>query len=246
MKKLLVVLLSLVMVLTMAGCSKVNPNKKADGVMSYAEYVAAKVDDKVVIEGFVVASQSYWNGATLYVADGDGAYFIYNGQISEEDWKKLGITAGEKYNGLAKEGVKVHVEGFKTEWSGEVEIVDAVVTVIDTEDKYLPKATVVDNAKSAQWLELYANQYVSIKEAKVTKAALYKGDGSGEAGQNVDLYINFEIAGNAFTFCVESYLMNEGTDVYNAALNLKVGDVVTLTGFMFAYNGPQMHITSIN
>lgn len=251
MKKLLVILLSALMIFSMVGCNKkVDPNKKSEGTMTYAEFAAAKVDDKVVIEGFVAASQSYWNGATLYVVDGDGGYFVYcdgkgHVDITEQDWNKLGINAGEPYNGLAKEGVKVHVEGYKANWDGEVEIVDAVVTILDTEDKYFPTAVKLDATKSDKWIEDFGNQYVTIENAKVTKAALYKYDGSGEAGQNADLYIDFEIGGNTFTFVVESYLMYEGTETYNAVLALKVGDVVTLTGFMYAYNGAQLHITSV-
>ena len=243
MKKLLTVLFVLTMVLGLTACkkeTKVDPNAKAEGVMTYAEYANAAIDAKVVVEGFVVASQSYYNGATLYVADGDGAYFVYGGSISEEDWNKLGITAGSPYVGLAKEGVKVHVEGTKAEWAGEVEIADAVVTIVDTTDKYLPEAKDVTKEDFAK----FANQFVKM-EATIAEAPIYKWDGSGEAGQNADLYYGVEVNGNKYTFVVESYLMYEGSELYNAVLALNAGDKVELQGFMYWYEGAQLHTTGV-
>ena len=60
-------------------------------VLSYAEYAALPTDGsaEVTIEAYVQAAQSYYNGATLYLQDKDGAYFVYNGQISEDDYAKL-------------------------------------------------------------------------------------------------------------------------------------------------------------
>ena len=48
---------------------------KSEGVMTYDEYMAAAVDDEVVIEAYVQAKQSWWEDkATLYTQDKDGAY----------------------------------------------------------------------------------------------------------------------------------------------------------------------------
>ncbi|MBP5281200.1 MAG: hypothetical protein J6Z22_01735, partial [Lachnospiraceae bacterium] len=82
-------------------------------VMTYAEYAAAQVDDPVVIEAYVQANQSWWDGKlTVYTQDKDGAYFLYNmACASQEDADKL------------VPGTKIRVSGFKSEWEGEVEIV---------------------------------------------------------------------------------------------------------------------------
>ena len=83
-------------------------------VMSYEEYMAAELDSKVVIEASVQAKQSWWEDkATVYAQDEDGAYFLYNMACSEEDYEKL------------VPGATIQVTGYKTEWSGEVEIIDA-------------------------------------------------------------------------------------------------------------------------
>ena len=52
---------------------------KSEGVMTHDEYLAAAVDDEVVVETYVQAKQSWWEDkATIYTQDKDGAYFIYN------------------------------------------------------------------------------------------------------------------------------------------------------------------------
>lgn len=87
---------------------------KSEGVMTYEEYMAADLDSEVVVETYVQAKQSWWEDkATVYTQDQDGAYFLYNMACSEEDYEKLTV------------GTKIKVTGYKSEWSGEVEIIDA-------------------------------------------------------------------------------------------------------------------------
>lgn len=91
-------------------------------VMSYEEYMAAELDSKVVIEASVQAKQSWWEDkATVYAQDEDGAYFLYNMACSKEDYEKL------------VPGATIQVTGYKTEWSGEVEIIDATFEFVDGE-----------------------------------------------------------------------------------------------------------------
>ena len=83
--------------------------------MTYAEYAAAELNSEVVVETYVQAKQAWWEDkATLYTQDKDGAYFIYELACSEEDYAKL------------EKGTKIKVTGYKSEWSGEVEITDAM------------------------------------------------------------------------------------------------------------------------
>ena len=107
MKKLIAMLLVLTMVLSFAACAK------KDAGMSHADYMAAANDTEVVVETYVQAHQSWWEGkVTVYCQSPDGAYFLYNLACSEEDAAKL------------VPGTKIRVTGFKGEWSGEVEIMD--------------------------------------------------------------------------------------------------------------------------
>ncbi|MBR4462113.1 MAG: hypothetical protein IKS51_06015 [Erysipelotrichaceae bacterium] len=261
MKKLFTVLLGLLMVVALFGCTKkptVDPEPEPvdNGVMTYTEYAALPADGsaEVVIEAYVQAVQSYWEGATLYLQDKDGAYFVYAGQISEADYAKLvdSTDYSNGWKGLAN-GTKVHVEGTKSEWSGEVEITDAVVTLVEGGDKYLAPAEDVTAILGTDALAEHMNKKVSFKDLIVVASQnsagedvpfLYNWDGSGEPGS--DLYFNVtDGQTDIYTFVVESYLCYDGSDVYEAVEALNIGDVVDLEGFLYWYNGANPHITGV-
>lgn len=262
MKKLFALLLVLVLGLSLCACGSKEPtvdpepevqvdyNAKSEGVMTYAEYAAAASDNtvKVTIEAYVQATQSYWSGATMYLADPDGAYFLYGANISEEDWAKLGVSSdfSAGWTGLTN-GTKVRVTGYKTEWAGEVEVGDIEECVIVDDVKWIAEVLdLTDKFDDADALNQYQNQKVTFKGLTVAEAPLYNWDGSGAADQNCDLYVSLTNGTTAYSFTVESYLMYEGSDVYNAVLGLQAGDVIDVEGFLYWYNEPQLHITAIS
>ncbi|MGN0297735.1 MAG: hypothetical protein ACI4C1_00880 [Lachnospiraceae bacterium] len=213
---------------------------EAGDVMSYAEYIAADLDTQVVVETYVQAKQSWWNDtATLYTQDEDGAYFIYNIACSEEDYEKL------------VPGTKIKVTGYKSEWSGEVEIIDGTFEI--EEGSYIAEATDVTSLLGSDELVDYQNQFVTFKGMTVEAAGqdadgndvafLYNWDGSGEDGS--DLYFNVSLDGQTYTFTVESYLCDNTTDVYAAVKELQIGDVIDMEGFLYWYEGVNPHITSV-
>ena len=233
MKKITALLLAVVMVfgLTACGEKKEDINAKSEGTMTYAEYDAAAIDAQVVIEAYVQAKQSWWdNTATVYLQDGDGAYFVYGMACSEEDYAKLAI------------GTKIKVTGYKAEWSGEIEIMDGTFEIL--EGNYVAEATDVTSllANESELIKRQ-NMFVAFKGMTVESAPIYKWDGSGQDGD--DLYFNVSLDGNTYTFTVESYLTDGSTDVYKAVKNLKVGDVVDMEGFLYWYEGVNPHITSV-
>lgn len=240
--------------LTLTGCSSsatdekkeetteaADPSKKSEGVMTYQEYMDAELDSEVTIEAFVQDKQSWWEDkATLYLADEDGAYFVYNAVCSEDTYKEL------------TDGVKVKVSGYKTEWSGETEIAEgADLTVLKDEGTWIePVTNVTDLLGSEEELIKHQNQKVEFKDMTIEPAEegseaayLYNYDGSGEEGD--DLYFKASKDGNTYTFTVESYLRDKDSDVYKAVKDLKVGDKVDLEGFLYWYEGPNPHITSL-
>ncbi len=212
---------------------------KSEGVMTYEEYVAADLDSEVVVETYVQAKQSWWEDqATVYTQDRDGAYFLYNMACSEEDYAKLEV------------GTKIKVTGFKSEWSGEVEIVDATFEI--EEGEYIAPVLDVTDLLGTDELIDHQNQFVSFKgmtveaskDADGNEAAfLYNWDGSGEDGN--DLYFNVSLNGETYTFTVESYLCDNTTDVYKAVKELQIGDVIDMEGFLYWYEGVNPHITAV-
>lgn len=216
--------------------------EKSEGVMYYADYVAADIDTEVVIETYVQAKQSWWEDqATVYTQDRDGAYFLYNMACSEEDYEKL------------VPGTKIKVTGYKSEWSGEVEIIDATFEFVEDGDEYIASITDVTDLLGTDELIDHQNQYVEFKGLTVEAAGqdadgndvafLYNWDGSGTDGD--DLYFNASLNGETYTFTVESYLCDNTTDVYAAVKELEIGQTVDLEGFLYWYEGVNPHITSV-
>lgn len=246
MKKLTALLLAGAMVFACVGCgsnggsNSKDADAKSEGVMTYAEYVAADIDSEVVIEAYVQAKQSWWEDkATVYTQDKDGAYFLYDMACSEEDYAKLTT------------GTKIKVTGYKSEWSGEIEIVDATFEI--EEGNYVASAQDVTSLLGSDELINHQNEFVAFKGMTVEAAGqddsgndvayLYKWDGSGQDGD--DLYFNVSLDGNVYTFTVESYLCDSSTEVYAAVKNLNIGDKIDMEGFLYWYEGVNPHITSV-
>ena len=195
--------------------------------MSYAEYDAAELDTPVVIEAYVQATQSWWdNKITVYAADEDGAYFIYEMACSKEDAAKL------------TPGTKIRVNGYKGAWAGEVEVMDATFEFVDG-DSYIAPAKDVTSLLGTEDLIKYQNQLVSFTGMTV-EAIEYK---NGEPGD--DIYVTVGYNGASYSFCVERYLTGPDTDVYKAVMALNAGDVVDVVGYLYWYEGVNTHITAV-
>ena len=212
-------------------------------VMSYDEYMAADLNTEVTIQAYVQAKQA-WNAedetATVYLQDQDGAYFTYGMACSEEDYGKL------------TEGTCIQVPGYKSEWSGEIEITDGSFAFVDGADTFVAEPVDVTEMLGTDEMESYQNQKVSFKgltveastDANGNEAAfLYNYDGSGADGD--DLYFNVSYNGQTYTFTVESDLCDNTTDVYKAVTNLQIGQTIDAEGFLYWYEGVNPHITSV-
>ncbi len=260
LKKLAMILMSMLLVFALIGCGEDKAPKQpaektpaeapveeapaekpaeAPAVMSYNEFVAADLDTEVTVETYVQAKQSWWEKdgkgvATIYTQSEDGAYFLYNAACSQEDYDKLAV------------GTKIRVNGYKAEWSGEVEIIDATIEIID--GSYVAEPVDLTESFGSEDLLKFQNRFVSFKGLTVADkgegaAFVYNYDGSGTDGD--DLYFDVTLGDKTVTFVVESYLCNKDSDVYNAVKNLKVGDTIDVEGFMYWYEGPQLHTTSV-
>ena len=207
---------------------------KGEGAMSYEEYAAAEMDTEVVIEAYVQAHQDWWQDkVTVYARDADGAYFLYEMACSEED------------AALLIPGQKIRVTGVKSEWSGEVEIVDASFEIV--RGSYLFNPVDLTELLGEEELIDYQNQLVSFRGLTIeayddTGAAFAYKDSDGKTD---DLYFKASKDGKTYDFCVEFYLCGKDTDVYKAVEALQVGDVVDLEAFLYWYNGANPHVTAI-
>ena len=211
-------------------------------VMTHEEYMAADLDSHVVVETYVQAKQSWWEDqATVYAQDEDGAYFLYNMACSEEDYA------------LLTPGTCIRVTGYKTEWSGEVEIMDGTFEIVEGVEPYIATAMDVTELLGTDTLIDNQNKFVAFKGLTVEAAGqdadgndvafLYNWDGSGEEGD--DLYFNASYNGETYTFTIESDLCDSTTEVYAAVKALEIGQTIDMEGFLYWYEGVNPHITSV-
>ena len=248
MKKLFALLLALTVLVAFAGCNaepapSTEPSTEPtlpEGVMTYAEYAAAALDSQVTVHTYVQAVESWYNGCVqIYAQSKDGAYYIYNLACTEEDAAKL------------VPGTKIEVSGYKSEWSGEVEITDATYKILDG-SYTVTEAFDVTSLMGTDALATHMNKLVAIKGLTVAASKdangnevpfLYKWDGSGSQGD--DIYFNVTLGDATYTFTVNAYMIgNEAT--YKAVEALKVGDKIDVEGFLYWYNGAQPHITAVS
>ena len=264
-KKVLSMLLALTLVFALGGCAGGGNSSDTTGdnataednaedtagdasddasadVMSYDEYMAADVDTEVTVEAYVQATQSWWEDkATIYAQDQDGGYFFYDTACSEEDYEKL------------VPGTKIRVTGYKTEWSGEVEIQEGTFEFVEDGDTFVADPLDVTELLGTDELESHQNEFVSFTGMTVEAAGqddsgndvafLYNYDGSGADGD--DLYFNASYNGQTYTFTIESYLCDSSTEVYAAVKNLQIGQTINMEGFLYWYEGVNPHITSV-
>ena len=254
MKKFIAMLLVLTMVLAFAACAKTEApaateapateapateapvveteapaveTEAAVEIMTHEEFMAAELESVVTIETYVQATQSWWdNKITVYCQGEDGAYFLYELACSEEDAAKM------------VPGTKIRVTGDKGEWAGEVEIMNGTFEFVEGES-FIAEATDVTELLGTEELIAHQNEFVSFTGLTI-EAIEYK---NGEPGD--DIYVTVGYNGASYSFCVEVYLTGPDTEVYQTVGTLTAGDVVDVEGFLYWYEGPNTHITSV-
>ena len=239
MKKIFALLLATAMVFAFAACGNeatdpteaevaTDATEAAAPVMTHAEYMAAPMESEVTVETFVQGHQSWWdNKITVYCQSEDGAYLLYELACSEEDAEKL------------VPGTKIRVNGYKSEWSGEIEIVDGTFEFVNDGETYVAEALDVTELLGSEELINHQNEFVSFKGMSVESIS-YKNDEPGD-----DIYLTLGYNGASYDFCVEVYLTGVESEVYTTVGTLKAGDKVDVEGFLYWYEGVNPHITAI-
>ena len=203
--------------------------------MSYAEFVAADIDDPVSVICYAQAHQSWWKDkVTVYAADENGAYFISDMACSEKDAAKL------------TDGQKIMVNGNKAMQDDEIAIVDATFEFLDG-DPYVAEPMDVTGQLGTDALIDNQNRLVTLKGMTVES---YDEDGAAfrykdPDGKTDDLYFKVSRDGKTYEFCVPFYLCGEDTPVYQAVEALHVGQVVDLEGFLCWKDGAYLHTTDL-
>lgn len=256
MKKLLCLILSVCAVFTLAGCREhrqetavpavttapavpaAAPTQGRSPVMTHEEFLTGELGSPVVIETYVQATQQWWDDTiTVYAQSEDGGYFLWNMACGAEEAK------------LLVPGARIRVTGEKVRWAGSDQIEHGSFTLL--EGSYIAPPLDVTALLGSRELSAHQNEKVSFTGLTVEPANeegdafLYRWDGSGTAGDTSDLYFRASRDGVACLFVIPYYLCGPTSDAYQAVITMEVGDTVDLEGFLYWYDGPQPHITSV-
>ena len=220
----------------------------------YETFMSTPDGENVNVSGYLVAKTTYYNGTTnLYLTSKDGSegYYVYNYECTQEQFNAL------VYN--STNPIEVAVSGVKASYAGMQEIIDATVTITGNSYKidsiqFTDLSNLNENFMCSIFVTtLTVKEYPAQAENSGTtvsanKAYAYKGDEPTD-----DLYfILVDANGNELSCCVEAYIdysqytptFKDG--LYNAVKSLQVGDVVSVSGFMYWWNGANPHIISIS
>ena len=264
MKKLLAIVLSLTMILSLAACAQTPqtteastapqtetqapsetpaPTESAAKVMTYEEFLAAELESEVTVQATVqMSAYNEENGnISLFMADEDGgAYFVYHMTVEKEDAKKM------------TEGAVLLITGRKIEWSGELEISEATYSFVEGAQGFISKPLAANLIMIAENPKIYNNARVQFTNVTIAASKneageelpfLYQWNGAGQEGD--DIYFKAAIGDDVFTFVVESDECGPETDLYKRVQSLEIGELVDLEGFLYWYEGPQPHIYSV-
>ena len=208
-------------------------NQKSEGVMSYAEYLAAKEPD-VTVEAFVQGVQTWRDGkVTVYAADPDGAYYIPD------------MTCSEAEAAALVPGRKIRVTGQKTEVDGALEIADASLEVL--RGSYLTQPVDVTDLLINGDLRKYQGRLVSFTKLVVryydgSAAVIVPLDADGESG---DLAFRASFMQARCNFSVLSRLCGADSELFQTVQTLHEGSIIDVTGFICWDKTVGMHVTSL-
>ena len=267
MKKLTAVLLVIAMIIAFAACGPSNNSGnivpsgnnsntsdssntensiKPEPIkpMTYSQFVSAAADSEVAVEGYLQgwAYSKQQGNVGLYIMNDDGNFYAYR------------VVCDDATAASFSEGIKVRVEGLKAYWEGFHEVKEGgKVEILGGTKVYDPVDVTESLADTDSMVRMQGAKVcvtgavISPKQLEGKDAAfLYNWNGSGAEGNNNDLYIDIKIGENVFTAVVESDETPEGSDTYKAVTGLQIGQTVDIEGFMYWYQGPQIHIHSIS
>lgn len=227
--------LSVVVLMLVLGLSIIYAEASESTVMTYAEFAASDLDTPITVETYVQAIQKWKDDYTsVYAESPDGAYFIYMLDCSKEDASRMVA------------GTPIRVSGYKSEWAGEIEIINASFEFIDKEP-YIANPVDLTDYVGKEEIVNHQNKLVSFTEMTVEA----QDDGSAFSYKNEndktdDLYLRVSKQGNILDLVVEFDLCDQNTEVYKTVETLQIGDLIDLEGFLYWYKDPYPHVTKVS
>ena len=195
-------------------------------INSHDEYMAAKQDDMLTVEGIVVAINSKDAGNKynhLFLADASvtGGYYCYS--ITQDPVKDLGIQVG----------MTVKVTGPMAPYSGMQEIKGGQVAIVDSTIKTVEPVDITEKFAAGADLGVYVGLPVVIKGVSI---------GAQDLEKDTSQYLYFAIGekqGYVRTYITDfpTTLKVEEKANIDADHAAHIGDKADATGILILYNG---------
>ena len=216
----------------------VEESVSSEPVNSFSEFLSADDSQPVTIESYLQEKQTWSDGKTgIFLQDEEGAYYVYNLPCTMEEYLDL------------NPGQRLRIRGYKTDFSGELQLTDASFSVLN--GSYLADPYDVTEIFGSDELYLYLNRRIRLTGLTVesmfdgTSAFYYGWDNTGNVEKESDLYFTASNSSETCTFLVKTQLRGTDSEAYRTVQNLRIGDTVNLEGILSWYNGPQPLVTSI-
>ena len=243
MKKILTVLLGVFMVLSLVGCSNKAAEQEQETLVdpaptaanTYEDFLAAELDTELeLLMSVQCAYIDYKGNGYVFLQDDNGATFGYCEGADET-----------LFNAMTP-GTLVRVKGYKGEWSGELELIDATYEIIAGayDGKNYDAIDLTDKVGDNDTLATHMNKKSSFKGLTV-KEWLYNWDGKGER-ETSDIYLTCTCPnGNDIQFVIKTGMYDCNSELFQFVETLQAGDVVDVESFMYWYEGPQPYVNAI-
>lgn len=238
MKRLLTLLLVL---LTLVGCAQKQNQESSDDLVpqaptaenSYADYLAAKEDDKLELLMSVQYHEPWNNGeVSVYCQDDEGGYYCYN------------MLADEAKANAMTPGTLIRVVGYKNVVNGQIRLVDAYCDIIAGayDGKLYDAIDMSEYYGNQEELIKHQNTKISFKDLQVIECK-YRLDGKGQTGD--DIYIYVVGPNDARMYCVANKDLL-GEELYLYVESLEAGKCIDIEGYLRWYNSPFPYIYSVS
>ena len=211
----------------------------AGTVASYEEFLAADDSAPLTVESYLQEKTLWDNGfVSIWLQDEEGAYYVYRLPCSREDYEAM--TPGQK----------LRVTGFRSDFNGRLQIVDAGFRF--AEGNWIAEPEDLTELPDSGSLQSYQNRSVLFRGLAVapmfngSSPFFYGWDNSGSEEDGSDLYFTLSLQGEELCFAVQAQLRDPTSEVYRAVQGLRVGNVVDVTAVLSWNNGPLPLVTSLS
>nr|WP_297704007.1 zinc-ribbon domain-containing protein [uncultured Butyrivibrio sp.] len=203
-------------------------------IHSYDDFDNAAVGSTVTVDAFVQDAFSWSsNGCSLYVANGNDAYYVSGLHCTESEFEQF-----------KSPGMHISITGTKVDKNGDYQINDCMFTIVD-DSRYSPAPTDVTNMLKLSSISDYKNHRICITEAIIepnnySNEPYYIADFNRSGGLvdtsnrmlGDDLGFKALVNGSECSFIIDTACTDSSSEPYKIVREFKIEDKINCTGYL--------------